>query len=306
MTITGSIEQAGTNAYLFPDVLVGDLVFRSFTSNNFIFGFNSNRPSALNIKPTGTFINGDPSVYGSANVHMVRNSSQMHANDIIGNLVFATSSNFSAQPIVMSSISTVYTGTGTSKNGDITFNTESGSGLAEQLRITSTGLVGIGTSQPTVKLDVNGVVRSKAFFASYYGTPSLYNSSFASATGNTPGYYYTSFPSNSNVNFTPIVTNNVKYGVPVNGIYLIKFSFSLGSPPVEAFISKNMGNGSDLGTNDDRLIAVSYTSGSSQGTISGIANMTTTDFICAGFSMSSGSVTLGTRNTLQIVLLNAV
>ena len=161
MTITGTIEQAPNNAYLYTDTLSGDFVFRSITSNNFMFGFNSNRPSAFSVQPGGTFVNADPSTYQTANFYLnCTNTSNtaLTTNQTIGKINFA--GNYGASVVsacnVMASITTVYTGTGTTKGGDITFNTTSNSVLTERMRVTGNGNVGIGTSSPAYNFDVNG------------------------------------------------------------------------------------------------------------------------------------------------------
>lgn len=167
MTITGTIEQAPNNAYLYTDTLSGDFVFRSITSNNFMFGFNSNRPSAFSVQPGGTFVNADPSTYQTANFYLnCTNASNtaLTTNQTIGKINFA--GNYGTSIVsacnVMASISTVYTGTGTTKGGAIVFSTDCNTGLTERLRITSGGNVGIGTFLPVSKLDVNGTTLLRA------------------------------------------------------------------------------------------------------------------------------------------------
>ena len=51
---------------------------------------------------------------------------------------------------------------GTNFQSQITFNTNSGGGVSEAMRIDSSGNVGIGTSSPVSKFDVNGCIRSIA------------------------------------------------------------------------------------------------------------------------------------------------
>jgi len=159
MTITGTIEQAPQNAYLFSDSMTGDLVFRSITSNNFMFGFNSNRPSSFSIQPVGTVVNADPGTYATANLFLNSSGTSnaaLQTGNIIGSLCFsgnyASSSTFNSN--VMASIATVYTGTGTTKGGDITFNTDCNAGLTERMRITASGNVGIGTGVPPSKVSL--------------------------------------------------------------------------------------------------------------------------------------------------------
>jgi hypothetical protein len=77
----------------------------------------------------------------------------------------------------------VYTSYSTSVGGALAFITNNGSGLfTEKMRITSAGNVGIGSTSPAYKLDVNGTFRSNAFWTdgtaiSYWGsgaTPTAY------------------------------------------------------------------------------------------------------------------------------------
>jgi hypothetical protein len=159
MTVTGTIEQAETTGYLYSDSVSGDMLFRSITSNNFLFGFNSNRPSALAIMPTGVVINGDPGTFNTANFTLYRaraSNAQLQTGDVIGSVNF-TGRNGTASN-VMANITGIYTGTGTNKSGDIVLNTEANSGLLERMRITSAGNVGIGSTAPQFRLDVNGTL----------------------------------------------------------------------------------------------------------------------------------------------------
>ena len=63
--------------------------------------------------------------------------------------------------------------------GAITFTT--GSGITERMRIKSTGEVGIGTTNPTTKLEVDGVVTATSFTGSASGLTNV--SSSGSYTG---------------------------------------------------------------------------------------------------------------------------
>ena len=150
MTITGSIEQASSNAYLYSDSLNGDILFRSMFSNNFLFGFNSNVPSTFAIKQSlGAFAYGNSNTPAYLNLCRARMSNtSLQSNDIIGSVNFvARYGNTSSSNVA--TISSIYTGTGTTKSGSILFNTECNLGITERMRLTDAGNLGIGTTVPS-------------------------------------------------------------------------------------------------------------------------------------------------------------
>lgn len=158
MTITGTIEQATSDAYLYSDCLTGDIVFRSIDSNNFLFGFASNVPSSFGVtRDNGTFVNGSSNRSAMLNLHRAQgNNASLISGDTIGELNFRCRYGTSGVA-PMASISGIYSGTGTTKSGDIVFSTESNnSGLTERIRLTSSGNLGIGTSAPTQPLEIVG------------------------------------------------------------------------------------------------------------------------------------------------------
>jgi Chaperone of endosialidase len=153
MPITGTIEQSPTDAYLYTDSLTGDVIFRSIDSNNFIFGFGSNRMSSMVLKQTGLFLNGsnDSSIFA---MHRTRaNNTSVQTSDGIGTINFNCRYGASASN-TMANIQCIYTGNGTNKSGDLTFSTECNAGLTERLRINNIGNIGIGASNPTGRLHI--------------------------------------------------------------------------------------------------------------------------------------------------------
>jgi hypothetical protein len=94
-------------------------------------------------------------IHASGNIRLVNGAGFASANSLISKIgSFAGSAN---------QFDVVQIGflTGSfSDQGQITFSTNNSSGIAERMRITQAGLVGIGTSSPSYKLDVQGGVIS--------------------------------------------------------------------------------------------------------------------------------------------------
>jgi hypothetical protein len=176
MTISGTIEQAPTDGYIYSDANANDMLFRSITNNNFVFGFGTDCPSSLSLQPTGTYINGSSNLPANLSIYRARsnNNSSLCNNDVIGNINFVARYGVSSTN-PMANISVIYTGTGNNKIGDIAFNTENNTGLTERLRITGAGNIGIGTNAPQSKLHVNGDV--------YFGTQCNYTTTASTNFG---------------------------------------------------------------------------------------------------------------------------
>jgi hypothetical protein len=148
MPISGTIEQVPWSNYVYTDATTGDIIFRSITSNNFLFGFNQNVPSTFNIKSSGLFINGTSNTPANLNFYRAgQSNASLQVNDMTGMINFggrygaSTMSNFA-------SITSLYTGNGVSKSGNIIFSTECNAGMTERMRLTDIGNLGIGTPAP--------------------------------------------------------------------------------------------------------------------------------------------------------------
>lgn len=160
MPISGTIEQVPWNNYVYTDATVGDIIFRSITSNNFLFGFNTNVPSTMNIKTGGVFINGSSNAPAGLNMYRAQQSNaSLQQNDMTAALNFggrygaSTTSNFA-------SISSLYTGNGVTKSGNIIFSTECNAGMTERMRLTDVGNLGLGTPAPQGILHVRTARRT--------------------------------------------------------------------------------------------------------------------------------------------------
>jgi hypothetical protein len=161
MPISGTIEQVPWDAYVFNDTTVGDIIFRSITSNNFLFGFNESVPSSFNIKQSlGTFIGGTSNLPALLTFQRARsNNASLQTGDTIGSINFSgrfgvsSTSNFA-------NISSFYTGNGSTKAGALTFSTECNFGMTERMRVSEIGNVGIGTTVPSGILNVRTTRRT--------------------------------------------------------------------------------------------------------------------------------------------------
>ncbi len=169
----------------------------------------------------------------------------------------------------------------------------------------ATNIVGGLTSSSST---VSSLVISTGYSLTMYGIPSIYNSSGANlgtqVTNGGTYYYIGGFPSNGNTNFTPIVVSNMKYRVPVNGLYSVKFTISaLAGNIGEVFISKNLVNDNDLNPGDDRLVSCTQIGPSQQFTLNGNVALTTSDYLAFGIFFNSGATLTSnvvTRNSVQM------
>ena len=151
---------------------------------------------------------------------------------------------------------------------------------------------------------------SKPVCISFYGSPTMYNTS---GTLQTSGFTTTNqvfnllFSSYTNQNWTPTYTSSCKLAVPYTGLYALQFTLSSNSNcSVCQFISKNMGNGNEvLSLTNDNLIATSSVTllATIPNSISGLAYLTTSDYICFSIWPSSGSISYYMRNLAQVTLL---
>ena len=184
----------------------------------------------------------------------------------------------------------------------------------KKIVVDAQGNVGIGTDIPQAQLHVNnnivlsGVIKSSIYYLSLYGVPTMYNylKVVRTAPATLQEYIYLKWSTNNNINFSPTTyyNNTYRLAVPINGIYFIKYSFAVGNTDTTHFITKNVDdNSTTLNTGDDRLIA---TGNSAQHTISGIANLTTSDYIVIGFFHGSGSSTPTGRTLAQIYCIQAI
>lgn len=157
MTVSGTIEQASSNGYVFTNASAGDTLIRGLYSNNILLGFGCNNPSTYAITSNGLYIRSQTSNPASITLH--RTNDQNASLSTVGQLDFdGTTSNGTTS--TMATIGAAY-GTG---GADITISTDNGSGIAERMRVTNAGNVGVGTSAPAYQLDVIGQVNATAIY----------------------------------------------------------------------------------------------------------------------------------------------
>jgi len=192
-------------------------------------------------------------------------------------------------------------------NGNVTIQTITDSSSATTGALQVSGGVGIAKS-----LTVSGSTRfATAYYLTMYTngvTPTLYNYS-GTAMGTTVStvtyYYYGILNGNTNQNFAPNVVSNIKFYVPVNGIYYIRLlchsSSADSTAKYDCFIAKNA-TGNDLNSSTDSMIAAggSNTVNTTEMNISGVAALTTTDSLSFGFFLSGGTFVTGARTLLTI------
>jgi len=127
------------------------------TSGN--VGIGTSSPTAkLHVSDTNKVFDG----YGNVNIF----TSDASAANKGGSIAFGgVNSTGGTSPYVFAKIQGVKEGiSGTFAGALILGTTQSSSAITERMRITSAGNVGIGTSSPQQKLDVEGSVRSSAFY----------------------------------------------------------------------------------------------------------------------------------------------
>ena len=107
-------------------------------------------------------------------------------------------------------------------------------------------------------------------------------------------------------NWTPTYTSTYKLAVPYTGLYSLQFTFSSATAcQCFQFISKNMGNGTEIGAWTDKMIASSAPTipATLTNSISGTAYLTTSDYICFSIYTITGSITYYDRTCATITLI---
>ena len=140
----------------------------------------------------------------------------------------------------------------------------------------------------------------------FFGTNAeTYNYTGTKTIPSSNSYTYMNFTTTSNTNWaTSYYGGNLgRLLVPVNGVYSITFVAQIDTQFCQFFISKNEGNGADL--NCGGLLSTTSSSIAAM-CISTTAYLATTDFVCCGFYVNSGSfsgTTMNPRTRLIITLI---
>ena len=131
-------------------------------------------------------------------------------------------------------------------------------------------------------------------------TPVIYNTSGTALTSpQTTAYthYYVFWSSNNNKNFTPVMVSGSPYKlkVPFTGLWQFQYTLTSESYPTWylMYISKNGGGNDSNLTNTDQVFGyqvVNNTTGWMSGSLSATAFLLNTDYVCFGFSLSSGTM----------------
>ena len=136
-----------------------------------------------------------------------------------------------------------------------------------------------------------------------YNTSGVLQTTGFTTTGQT---FNLLFPTYTGRNWVPTYTSSCKLAVPFTGLYSLQFTFSSGTTCTAfQFITKNMGNGSEIGTWLDNMIASSSPTiaGTLTNSISGTAYLTTSYYICFSIFPLSGAITYYTRSCASITLI---
>jgi hypothetical protein len=177
----------------------------------------------------------------------------------------------------------------------------------------NTGNVIISTgATDSSKLTINNsgsVIQSFPVHLALYGIPTYYNAAGTSQGQTTPAannWYYTLPPttSSSTTNWTPSITLGSRLAIPYSGLYALSMSYTnLSNSSLECFISKNLGNGADIVSNDDRLLCLVQSATGAETSLTTTANLLSTDYVSFGFYLATGTVNQGNRATLRATLL---
>ena len=126
----------------------------------------------------------------------------------------------------------------------------------------------------------------------------------------TSGNYYLTFPSNFNKNWNPTITNTYRLAIPYTGLYTFQLTVSSDSnagASMDVFVSKNLGNGADTYAGGNNTFCQSYSNTGTVGGMcvgcSGTAFLLSTDYLCFGFFLASGTMTYNGRSSASITLL---
>lgn len=115
----------------------------------------------------------DAGAAAAPDIVFYRNSASPAASDAIGNIVFRGKSSTGVNRDYAGIFTNIVSPTNTAETGQMTFNTMNAGTLAERMRITSAGNVGIGTASPSVRLDVRNLIpvvsTSAADSIAYFG-----------------------------------------------------------------------------------------------------------------------------------------
>jgi hypothetical protein len=155
------------------------------------------KPTVLG-RQNGTTSTTDLSIYNTANSQTkvgirLGNSSTAASSNIAINFVDYTNADYGQ-------IRGVYNGA--VQTGQIAFLTANGGALAETLRITNTGNVGIGTVTPNEKLTVVGAISSTNVIYASGGNSNLWNSAYTSVNTNS---------ANGATTYTTVNTNSANW-----------------------------------------------------------------------------------------------
>jgi hypothetical protein len=154
---------------------------------------------------------------------------------------------------------------GAVQTGQIAFLTANGGALAESLRITNTGNVGIGTTTPNEKLTVAGVISSSNVIYASGGNSNLWNSAYASVN---------SISANGATTYTTVNANSANW----SGAYTAVAPNSANWNSVYSSYNSASGNLINLIQNSSTQGRIEYTK---LGTV-GIQNLDLPQFLTTG------------------------